>query len=186
MDLTPFIDLPAPRAVAIPWLPPVLREFYERHEGIGRDGPPDLSVRLCRLDDVSEVGLRDLHLFENFPLNAAWAGFSAIRIGVGMFFDEIVYVVRSPVCPPASIMAFGADVFGPGGEGDDENDPCGSVVLARSFGEWMDRLKTDGWKELGLVPGVLARLPIERATKLRKRFAELNPRCDWSGTRRNG
>jgi hypothetical protein len=178
VDLTPYVRLPSKRSIAIDWLPQDLCDFYASHEGVGLESSSDRPVRICRLDEVTTVMMHDLHLFDDFPLEGGWADFSAIRIGTGCFFDELVYITQAPVCPPGSIMAFGVDVAGPGGEGGDD-DPWGSLVLARDFGEWISRLRADGWDELGLVPGELQRLSADRAQCLRRRFAELNPRAGW-------
>jgi hypothetical protein len=125
------------------------------------------------------VVMHDLHLFDDFPLVGDWDRFTGIRIGIGCFFDELIYVTQAPVCPPGSIMAFGVDVDGPGGVGSND-DPAGSLVLAATFREWIDRLSADSWDEIGLVPGEIDRLPPDRATELRRRFAELNPRSGWA------
>ena len=161
------------------WLPADLREFFAEHEGVGREASPDHPVRLCCLAEVVPVAVHDLHLFAGFPPAGGWDRFAGIRVGVGCFFDGLVYVTAGPVCPPGSIVAFGVDTDGPAGTGGDA-DPVGSLVLAHSFGEWIGRLRTDAWDEVGLVPGEVDRLPPPRARQLRSHFARLNPRSGWA------
>jgi hypothetical protein len=177
--LPPFMPLECRRVITAEWLPADLRDFYAAFEGVGRESEADRPLRLCRLDELSPVAMHDLHLFDGFPLDGGWDTFRGVRIGNGIFFDEIVYVTHAPVCPPGSIMAFGVDVDGPGGVGSDD-DPPGSLVLAWGLGEWLERLREDGWEEFALVPGEVERLPVGRATRLRQRLAELNPRSAWA------
>jgi hypothetical protein len=174
----PYTRLSSRRLDVPQWLPPDLRAFYEAHEGVGREASADYPVRISKLAEVALVAMHDLHLFNDFPLLGGWDRFAGIRIGIGCFFEELIYVTQAPVCPPGSIMAFGVDVDGPGGVGSDD-DAAGSLVLAATFGEWINRLRVDGWVEIGLVPGEIDGLSTGRATELRRRFAELNPRSGW-------
>src|SRR5262249_19706063 len=115
MDLKPFVHLAEPRAVNRSELPPDLAEFYTTHEGVGLESSPDRAVRLCKLDEVTRVGWKDLRLVGDVP--EGWEGFAAFRIGMGMFFEEIVYILDAPSCPAGSILALGRDLAGPGGAG---------------------------------------------------------------------
>ncbi len=170
----------SPRTALPGWLPADLMDFYAHHEGVGLDASADHPIRIGRLVEAAPVVMHDLHLYDDFPLNGGWDRFTGIRIGLGCFFEELIYVTQAPVCQPGSIMAFGSDgIEGPGGIGCDD-DPEMSLVLAASFGEWIARLRIDNWDEIGLVPGELDRLPAERAAQLRTRLAELNPRSWWA------
>jgi hypothetical protein len=143
MDLMPFVRLAAPRVVDRPDLPPELAAFYTWHEGVGRDCDPDRSVRLHRLDEVTRVGWSGLGLVGGTP--SGWEGFAALWIGFGIYFQEVVYVLASPSCPPGSILVIGTDVCGPGGVGPDALES--SLVLAASFPAWLTHLERWGWAE---------------------------------------
>jgi hypothetical protein len=141
MTLKPFVHLAAPRAVKRSELPPDLAKFYAAHEGVGLESSPDRPVRLCRLEEVARVGWNDLGLVGDAP--EGWAGLAAFRVGMGMFGDEIVYVLDAPSCPPGSILALGRDLAGPGGVG--PFSLGSSLVLAASFPEWLAHLERWGW-----------------------------------------
>src|SRR5947209_8218432 len=114
----PFVPLAGPRAVSRPELPPDLAAFYARHEGVGLESSWDRHpVRLCKLDEVVRGGWKDLGLGGDVP--EGWERFTALRIGAGMFFEKVVYVLDAPSCPPGSVLAIGRDVGGPGGDGPD-------------------------------------------------------------------
>lgn len=181
MEAAPFIALPSPRTVAIPWLPDVLRAFYNTHEGIGLDADVDNPIRLGRADELVRVRLDELDMFRGYEPEGPWASFSGIRLGISCFFDNIVFVLHAPVCDPGAILAFGPDVPGPGGRGDDADIP-GSLVLARDLDSWLGRIREDHWHEYGLVPGEIDDLPEARAAFLRRHFLDLNPKIDWART----
>jgi hypothetical protein len=144
MDQKPFVPLPTPRAVGQSDLPPDLAEFYARHDGVGRACDPDRSVRLHRLDEVTRVGWGGLGLVGDTP--EGWEGFAALRIGFGVYFEEIVYVLNAPSCPPKSILAIGTNLVGcEGGDGPFKLD--GSVVLAATFLGWLTHMERWGWEE---------------------------------------
>jgi hypothetical protein len=119
-------------------------------------------------------------MFRGYEPEDSWAWFSAVRIGTGCFGDEIVYVLGAPLGGVGSIAAFGCNISGPGGSGEDANI-SGSLVLADDFQDWLIRLAKDGWHEYGLVPAEIDELPKQRATDLRRHFRELNPRIEWGG-----
>jgi hypothetical protein len=143
MDLKPFIRLPMPRMVSRPELSSGLAEFYAWHEGVGLESSPDRPVRLCKLDEVTRVGWKDLLVVSDVP--EGWERFAAFRIGRGMFFDDIVYVLEAPSCPPGSILAIGRDLCGPGGDGPFRLES--SLVLAATFPAWLAHLERWGWVE---------------------------------------
>src|SRR5262245_22307286 len=107
MDPKPFVQLGAIREVNRPELPSDLAEFYARHEGIGLESSPDRTVRLCRLDEVARIGWKDLQLVTANEVPEGWEGFAAFGIGMGRFFEEIVYVLNAPSCSPGSILEIG-------------------------------------------------------------------------------
>src|SRR5581483_10597425 len=115
MGKKPFIRLPCPRAVDQHNLPTDLAGFYSEHEGVGLESSSDYIVKLCRLDQVSNVGWEDL--FPSTDVPDGWEKFTALLVGRGMFFEEIVYVLDAPSCPPGSILAIGGSLVGVGGTG---------------------------------------------------------------------
>lgn len=143
MDLMPFVRLPTARAVNRPELSADLADFYARHEGVGLESSPDRPVRLCTLDEVTLV--RWDGLLTGSPTPEGWEGFAAFRIGMGMFFDEILCVLAAPSCPPGAVLAVGYDLGGPGGDGPFRLE--GSLVLAASFPAWLSHLEQWGWVE---------------------------------------
>jgi hypothetical protein len=162
------------------WLPDDLRQFYSTCEGVGLDSTSDRPVRLCRLNELRPVSLQDIGMFRGYEPEDSWADFSGVRIGAGCFGDEIVYILRAPLGGVGSIAAFGCDISGPGGSGEDANIP-GSLVLAGDFQDWLIRLAKDEWHEYGLVAGEIDKLPDQRAAELRRHFRKLNPRITWGG-----
>jgi hypothetical protein len=179
VDPKPFVRLTSPRVVERPGLPKDLVVFYAENEGVGLKSNPDRVVRLCRLDEVSRIGWRDLHILgtDEYP---GWERFAAYRIGVGPYFDEIVYVLDAPACPTGSILAIGVDVAGPGGSGPARLEP--SLVLASSFAEWLSHLEECDWIEYGLVPGELTGLPEIKQRQHRAYYQALNPGISWGTT----
>src|SRR5262245_2681659 len=97
MDQRPFVRLPAPRVVERLVLPTDLARFYSENEGIGRESDPDRSVRLCRLNEVVQLGWCDVHVLRGYEI-PEWELFAAYRIGISPLFDEIVYVLSAPSC----------------------------------------------------------------------------------------
>lgn len=99
-------------------------------------------VRVCRLNEVTRVGWNGLLTVADAP--EGWERFDAYRIGMRMFFDEIVYMLHAPSCPPGSILAFGRDLCGPGGDGPFRLES--SLVLAATFSAWPRTLSNGaGW-----------------------------------------
>jgi len=169
MEPKPFITLPLPRVVDRPELPPDLADFYAQHEGIGLDTEPDRTVRLCRLNEVARGGWKDLVRGDEVP--EGWEGFTAILIGMGEFFEKIVYVLDAPSCPAGSILAIGGLAPGPGGQGPASLES--SLVLAASFADWLAHLERCGWVEYA-VAGI-GDLGEEHQHELCKYYLALNP-----------
>jgi hypothetical protein len=144
MDLKPFVQLAAPRVVNRPELPPELAEFYSGYEGVGLGSSTDRPVRLCRLEELALLRSNDLFTLED-GVPEGWEGFAAVRVGVGMFGDQILYVIHAPSCPPGSILAIGRDLAGPGGDGPFRM--ASTLVLAESFPGWLAHLERWGWVE---------------------------------------
>jgi hypothetical protein len=144
MELKPFIPLAARRAVNRSELPPDLIEFYSAHEGVGLESSPDRPVRLCRLNEVALIRWNGLLILPG-DVPKGREGFAAVRVGVGMFSDEIVYVLHAPSCPPGSVLAIGRDLAGPGGDGPFSLES--TLVLAASFPGWLVHLERWGWVE---------------------------------------
>jgi hypothetical protein len=143
MDRKPFVRLAAHRAVNRPELPPELAEFYAWHDGIGLESHCDhYPLRLCKLDEVARGGWDDLGLVGEVP--EGWEDYDGCQIGMGMFFEKIVYVLDAPSCPRGSILAIG-NVAGPGGTGPGALES--TLVLARSFADWLAHLERWGWVE---------------------------------------
>jgi hypothetical protein len=134
-------------------------------------------VRICLLNEVVRIGWRDLHILgtDECP---GWEQFVAYRIGISSFFDEIVYVIEAPVCPLGTILTIGVDIAGPGGNGSAALEP--SLVLAKSYPEWLRHLEENSWIEYGLAPGGIMELPISRQRSLLKYYQSLNPGIRWS------
>src|SRR5262249_49077534 len=110
----PFIQLTTPgRSTGLNC--PDLADFYARHDGVGLESSDDLPVGLGKLAEVTRVGWNDL--FPGGDIPEGWEGFDAFLIGIGMFFDQNLYVLDAPSCPPGSILAIGRDLAGPGGTG---------------------------------------------------------------------
>src|SRR5262245_3480845 len=174
-DLKPFVPLAAPRVVNRPELPPDLAEFYSGHEGVGLERDPDLPVRLCRLEEVALVRWNDLlpHL-DDVP--KGWEGFAAVRVGLGMFGDQILYVLHAPSCPRGSVLAIGIDLAGPGGEGPFILE--GTLVLAKSFPEWLAHLEQWGWVEYA----VAGWDPPPESLEIERYYRALNPGLNVGGT----
>ena len=173
MDLTPFRRLAAPRAVDRR-LPPELADFYARHEGVGLDTGPDRFVRLCTLGEVVRVGWADVGSVGDVP--EAWGRFAALRVGLGMQGEWIVYVLDAPSCPPGSVLAVGTYLVGvgAGGEGSDALD--GTLVLAASFPGWLAHLEMWGWAE-PIIAG-MGNLPADQHREACRYYLALNPGMD--------
>jgi len=171
MDQKPFVQISAPREVNRPELPPDLAEFYTQHEGIGLESPSDRTVRLCKLDEVVRYGWKDLHAIFGDDIPEGWEGFAAFLIGMGMYFEDIVYVLDAPSCPSGTILAIGGLASGPGGKG-----PAAmgrSLVLAVSFREWLIHMERWGWVEYS-VAGI-GDLPEQHKQELCRYYLALNP-----------
>lgn len=173
----PFDKLPARRNINGAVLPVDLAEFYREYEGIGLKVHPDNPVRLCTLEEVKQIRWSDLHIFGTDEPLAGWEQFSGYRVGISSFFDEIIYVLKAPSCPPGSMIVLGLDIMGPGGDGPHVFE-C-SLVLASSFENWIKRLEEKHWLELGLAPGEVEKLqPAERAAAIAY-YKSLNPLLEW-------
>jgi hypothetical protein len=181
-DLKPFVPLAAPRVVNRPELPPDLAEFYSGHEGIGLESSPDYPVRLCRLDEVALVRWNDLFTLPDDvskgpdDVPPGWEGFAAVRVGLGMFGDQILYVLDAPSCPPGSVLAIGRDLGGPGGDGPFSLER--TLVLARSFPEWLAHLEQWGWVEYA----VAGWEPPPEPKEIERYYRALNPGPNVAGT----
>ena len=177
MNQRPFIELNKSRRVSEDWLPKKLRRFYETREGVGLGSASDRLVRLCTLAEVGKVTWSDLDVVAGEQTIRAWRQFSAIRIGVSNFGDDIVYVLSAPSAPSGSIMMFGFEVAGPGGTGPDVFES--SLLLARSLEAWIVRLEQHNWIEYGIVPGMIDELPLVQQGEVRSHFRSLNPAITW-------
>jgi hypothetical protein len=143
MFAKPFARLTTQRAVDRPELPSDLAMFYMWHEGVGLESDHvNYSVRLCALEEVDRVGWDGLEVVADVP--EGWEKFAAIRIGMGVYFETIVYVLAAPSCPPGSILAIGT-MCGPAGDGPFMLDSA--LVLASSFTDWLIHLERWGWAE---------------------------------------
>lgn len=145
------------------------------------DAAADGDVTLLKLAELSEeyrVTAKDLSRFGVPESSRNWATFSAICVALDAYGDLICYVLRSPVAPRGAVMAFGYDIAGPGGTGQDVIDH--SVVLAPDFRTWIARLEEDGWTEHGLAPGGLAALPDAVRAERERLFKRLNPHSHWA------
>jgi hypothetical protein len=72
-------------------------------------------VRRCVLDEVALVNWKGLGFVPDGP--EGWEGFSAYRVGMGLYFEAVVYVLAAPSCPSGSIIPIGDSVLGPGSSG---------------------------------------------------------------------
>lgn len=181
-DLMPFDPMPYRRLVVLREvpdrrLPDDLRRFYARNEGVGLDSDPERIVRLCKLAKVKAVRWADLHIFGKHQPGRGWKEFAGYRIGVSSFFDEIIYVLKAPVCAGGSILTLGPDVAGPGGIGPLTIEP--SLVLSPSFDGWLRNMERARWREYGLAPGDLRELPKSQQDELLRYYKGLNPGIRW-------
>lgn len=171
MPSKPFVELASPRVVGRPELPPDLAEFYAQYEGVGLESDPDRTVRLCQLMEVTRIGWMDLHIVAPGDVPEGWEGFAAIRMGMGMFFEELVYVIDAPSCPPRSILAIGGLAPGPGGSGPYALES--TLVLAATFQDWLSHLEAWGWVEYA-VAGI-GDLSDGQQQELLQYYLRLNP-----------
>ena len=179
MDSRPFFRLPSSRVVNRPELPSDLAAFYSDYEGVSLGSDPrDRNVRLCTLDEATLIGWKDVHILgqEEVP---GWRDFAAIRIGISSYFDEILYVLGAPICPHGAILAIGIEVGGPGGNG--PHQLAASLVLASSFKEWIQHMKSLDWVEygLGMVPGFETHLSESQERAVLRYYKQLNPNIEW-------
>ncbi len=173
----PYCRLVAPREVADRRLPDDLRQFFAGNEGIGLDSNPERIVRLCKLSEVKAVQWADLHIFGKYEPDPGWEEFAGYRIGISSFGDEIIYVLKAPVCASGSILTLGPDVAGPGGTGPLAIEP--SLVLSPNFDEWLRNMERAGWREYGLTPGGIRELPRSQKDQLLRYYKGLNPKIKW-------
>jgi preprotein translocase subunit Sec61beta len=174
------VKLRQPRFVIRPDLPADLVKFYEQHEGVGLESSPDRVVRICLLDEASRISWQDLHVIGMDTVPGWSEGFAAVRIGISQFFDEILYVLKAPVCAEGSILTIGVGVAGPEGSGADILEAA--LVLANSFTDWLQHLKQVDWVEYGLVPGAIKELPEATQKEIRRYYLSLNPGITWGAT----
>jgi len=179
-DPMPYRRLVAPREITDRHLPDDLRRFYAQSEGVGLDSDPERIVRLCKLAEVKAVRWADLHIFGKEQPGPGWEEFAGYRIGVSSFGDEIIYVLKAPVCAAGSIFTLGPDVAGPGGTGPLAIEP--SLVLSTNFDEWLRNMERAGWREHGLTPGDISELPKGRKDHLLRYYKGLNPGIKWEGS----
>jgi hypothetical protein len=140
-DNSAYFRLKSPREVDGPKLPADLVRFYAYHEGVGIESEPDRAIRLCRLSEVAKIGWKDLHILgEDEPTHEGWSAFDGFRVGYSDTLDEIVYVISAPGIRSGSVMALGESAM-VGPPGDDADGPYGAIVLADSFGAWVQRLE---------------------------------------------
>lgn len=172
MSDAPVIKRASPRRISLEWLPDVLRDFHQVYEPVSGGDP---SVRIAPLDDVVAIKARHVIGIAREP---EWRDFSGLEIGRSAFGDQIIFVQNAPSAAPGSIMAFGMDVFGPGGDGDAAIE--GSILLAGGFTRWIKRLREDEWQDYGLVPGGIRALSARRRKELVEELQRLNPQADWS------
>ncbi len=179
MDMRPYICLPVVRAVNRPDLPVDLAAFYATNEGVGLESEPNQTVRLCQLDEVSWInGWDDLKYGIADPVPEGWEEFIALRIGMGITFEEIVYVIKAPSCPPGSIFVIGSSVCGPGGDG--TGDVEGTLVLGASLRDWLNHLERWGGGEPVIMnTRELTEMELE---SLREYYLGLNPRMNIAST----
>jgi hypothetical protein len=121
------------------------------------------------LDEVKRVGWKDLRVVGDVP--EGWERFAAFRIGMGRYFEELLYVLEAPSCSRGSILTIGGMVPGPGGEGPASLET--SLVLARSFRDWLTRLEQCGWVEYA-VAGIRS-VPEREQQELCRYYLALNP-----------
>ncbi len=172
MSEKPFVPLATLRAINRPELPSDLREFYLHHEGVGLES--DLAVRLARLDEVRRVSWTDVANGVIGPVPVGWEQFVALLIGRDGYFDDVVYILNAPSCPPGSIMLIGNMASGPGGDGTGDVEP--TLVLARTYPEWLTHLQRWAWEEPS-IEGI-GDLPERERQELCRYYLALNPRMN--------
>jgi hypothetical protein len=167
----PFDQLAVPREVVRCGLPPDLADFYAHNEGVGLEAELTYPVRFCKLDEVARIGWRDLDIIGADEVPEGWEDFDGLRIGKGVFFEEIVYVLKAPSCQPGSILAIGGLAPGPGGKSAVALDS--SLVLAENFPQWLAHLERWGWVE----PSVIGINDLSRAEQeeICRYYLALNP-----------
>jgi hypothetical protein len=175
MNPMPFYKLAKVRSVNRPELPQDLADFYTAHEGVGLESPADRTIRLGRLSEVQLIGWKDLHIHSfSDCVPEGWEKFAAFLLGVGMFFEEIVYVLNAPCCGPGSILEIGVDLPGPGGKGPAPIES--SLLLAASLAQWLEHHKRFDWAECA--DGGLAGLPRQERSEIIQYYLTLNPRMN--------
>lgn len=157
-------------------LPEELAWFYRHHEGIGLESHPDHLIRICKLHEVQRIKWKDLHVIGGQEM-PGWENFTAYRIGVSSYFDEIVFVVDSPACPSGSILVTGVDIIGPGGQGPYIYSE--SLILARNMQEWIRSLQETNWNYIALHPGEYPQLPPSDRKDIGDHLRSLNPKLNW-------
>jgi hypothetical protein len=104
-----------------------------------------------------------------------WEHFAAFPIGMGMFFEEIVYILDAPACPSGSVFAVGEILIGwEGGTGPFKLD--GSLVLAATFTDWLAHLERWEWQEPVLAG--MGDLPEPKHREACRYYLALNPDLD--------
>jgi hypothetical protein len=126
------------------------------------------------LEEVAFIRWKDLLTFPD-DVPEGWEGFAAVRVGLGMFGDEILYILNAPSCQAGSVLAIGRDLAGPGGHGPFRLES--SLVLAQSFTEWLVHLERWGWVEYAVAGWEAPSDPQEIA----RYYRALNPYMNVDG-----
>ena len=150
----PFTLLPRPRIV-VGGFPSDLTTWYQRHEGIGSDGPTIHHVRLCTLAELKPLGAGDLGLADE----PAWAGFRGLHIAQAAVDARIIYTLAGQAYRFGTVFAF---------------TPLARVVLDVNFVGWLKRLEGDNWIEWGLDRDGWKGLQRGKSEALRRHFDRMD------------
>ena len=169
----PFRRLSPPRHVERADLPAPLCHFYAFHEGLGTQGDEAQGFTIVPLHEVRPA---------SYPADCAvswpwWKGFTGLQIGFSSFADQIIYATSADPYPLGTIVAAGVDIAGPESH---PYIPQGSLVLARSFADWLEHLESCGWNEFGLCPGGIRDLEEPLRSSLYRYYQSLNPDISWT------
>lgn len=175
MGLKPYFCLATPRSMKHLNLPPDLAYFYMWNEGIGLECDESITVRICRLDEISYRSMSGLGYSTDAP--RAWKDFYAIRIGVGTCGEDVTYVLNCPSAPPGSILAFGDHCIGWGGGGTGPDSMESSLVLAPTFDAWLTHMERWGWED-PILAGI-GQWSGKEKQELRDYYLRYNENIDW-------
>ena len=137
IDQKPLVNLPTLREVNRPELPAELIEFYSRHEGVGFGSSPNRVVRIALLEELKLVGWKDVSVSQ---VPEGWEHFAAWWVAYGTFGEKIVYVLEAPCCPSASILGIEGILACGGPAGVGPHALGSSLVLAKTFRDWLVHL----------------------------------------------